>query len=138
MEDHWTLHPLPGPACGPPEHDWTQKDWKTDKNREIIYHVFPTMKTKICSSVQYLNEIKNSFEALLRICITNVLKWLRQRISSCEWQLKNESIPQISFCIATTAGYLVTSMATVIALETDPSSSVNGGSGEALKSSLMG
>jgi len=36
------------------------------------------------------------------------------------------------------AGYLVTAMATVVALETDPSSSVNGGSGEALKSSLMG
>lgn len=93
-------------------------------------HNFPTMKNNICSFVQFLNEMKSRV-------ITNVLKRLRQWISSCEWQLKNESIPQTSFCIATTAGYLVTSMATVVALETDPSSTVNGGSGEALKSSLI-
>lgn len=46
---------------------------------------------------------------------------------------KNKCIPQISFCIATTAGYLVTAMATVVVLETDPSSSVNDGSVKALK-----
>lgn len=96
-----------------------------------------TMNTKICSFVQYFNEMKPSVEALLRICTANVLKRVSQWIRSCEWQPKNEYIPLISFCIATTADYLVTAMATVVALETDPSSSVNGGSGEALKSSLF-
>lgn len=44
-------------------------------------HHFPTMKNNVCNSVQFLNDIKSSV-------ITNVLKRLRQWISSCEWQLK--------------------------------------------------